>query len=149
VDEPHHERAEEPGAGDAAEPAIQVVASVPVPGRRRPAARHPVERAPDVAQAPQAERDEHQRHRHLHRETERGRDHDAEDDDDASDHEDRDGMADAPHGPRHDAGAQRPLSRDDRADGDDVVGVGGVAHSQKEAEEHVRGGGDHVRGTAV
>jgi len=94
----------------------------------------PLELAVEAGQIEGSEQNEHEADGELHREAEAGRDNEGEEDDSRADGEDCDGVADAPE--RADDGcASEPLfAGDDGGDGDDVVGVGGVAHAEEEAE---------------
>ena len=94
-------------------------------------------------QIPESEHHQHERDRHLHRQADCGRDHHTEEDDGASDDGDREGMAHAPQTADQDAGPQPSLSRDDRADGDDVIRVRGMTHAEQEAERN-HGGRCHA-----
>ena len=170
VDQAHHERADDLVDAEPAEPSIEpglrrpffgmpvilrpvsvpvtvhvVAVSVRVSVRRGAPAELVANRLDESGEVPQPEHDQHEGRRHLHREAEGGRDHDAEDDDRAADDDDGQGVAESPQAADQHAAAQRPLPRHDRADGDDVIRVRGVAHSEEEPERDERERGDHVR----
>ena len=99
-----------------------------------------------AGQRQQAEQDEHDPDGELHGEAHARRNHHAEQDDRAADDQDRERMPDAPGAADQRRAAQRALTADDRGDGDHVVGIGGVAHAEEEAQEEERRQiGDRVR----
>jgi hypothetical protein len=94
----------------------------------------PLELTVEADQIEGAEQNEHEADGELHRQTEAGRDDQGEEDDSRSDGEDSDGVADAPEGADDGCASEPFFAGDDGGDGDDVVGVGGVAHAEEEAE---------------
>jgi hypothetical protein len=94
---------------------------------------------------PDTQHDEHQRHRELERQAKPRRYHESEEKNRAADQHDGSGVAGSPE--RTDACRSRDRSvlADDRHDGQDVVGIGGVPHPEEkpkgedgEAREHGR-----------
>jgi len=61
----------------------------------------------------------------------------------SADHEHREAVADAPKNARPRRAANAALLADDVRNGDDVIGVGGVAHAEKKAEQKNREQRDH------
>lgn len=68
----------------------------------------------------------------------------AEDDDAPADDEQREGVADAPENSRPRRAANAALAANDIGDGDDMVGIRGVAHAQEKTEQEDGKQSDHT-----
>lgn len=108
--------------------------------RGREGFRHPTH---DAGKIQNAEEDEHQADGELHGEADARRDDDAEENDGGADGENGKCVAESPKNPDEGRVADAPLAADDGGDGDDVVGIGSVAHAQEETENHDRDESDH------
>src|SRR4029077_3078378 len=99
--------------------------------RRSDGIRDPLKHAGKVQNA---QENEHQAHGKLHRQAHPRGNYPAEKNDSASHDEDRERVADSPKRANQRSVADPFVSRDDGRDGDDVVGVCGMAHPEKESK---------------
>ena len=106
---------------------------------------HPADLLDDPCQVPHAENNQHQGNGHFHRKAEPRRDHDGEEDDSPADRHDRQCMPHSPQAADQEGRSDRRLAGYDRADGDHVIGVCGMAHAEKEAQQGQGEDRDHVR----
>src|SRR5690242_11794283 len=81
----------------------------------------------------QSKNDQHDGDGELHPEPKPWRDHPFEEDDAAADEQNRERVANAPGRSDHRRAANISVARDDRRNGDDMIGIGGVAHPEHEA----------------
>src|SRR5215469_3246294 len=81
-----------------------------------------------------AEQNQHQAHGEFHSQAGAGRDDDAEENDGAADNGDRQGMATAPKNADQAGFQDGTLPADDCRNGNDMVGIGGVAHPEKKTD---------------
>lgn len=90
-----------------------------------------------------AQQDEHPADREFHRQSQSRRDGDMQQNDGRTNKEDRQRMPDAPHCANQRRTDSLALSCDNGGYSDDVVGVKGMAHAQKEPEQQDRVKGNH------
>jgi hypothetical protein len=88
----------------------------------------------DASEIQDAEQNQHKSHRQFHREADTNGNDRAEQDEFSANEEDREGVADSSEGADSDGVLDGAIARDDGGDGDDVIGIGGVAHAEEEAE---------------
>jgi hypothetical protein len=98
---------------------------------RRERVGNPLEHA---GQVKDAQKNQHQADGKFHRETDARWNDPAEQNNSAAHQQDRKRVAHAPNGANQRGVADLSVSRDDGCNGDDVVRVGGVPHSEEEAE---------------
>src|SRR5579862_1681323 len=89
------------------------------------------------------EHNEHEAHGEFHRQTDTRGNHPAEKNDTAANEKDRQGVAHAPETANDGGMLHRSMARNDRRDRDHVIGVGGMAHAEKEAESDDGKKADH------
>jgi hypothetical protein len=82
----------------------------------------------------QSEDDEHNGNRQLHAQAEANWNDEVKENDSRADDENRGGMADAPECPDERGSRTAAMICDDGGDGNDVIGVGGVAHAEKKSQ---------------
>ena len=97
----------------------------------------------DAGEIQDAEEDQHQADGKFHRQADAGGDGEAEEDDGGADDENRQCVADAPEDADPAGFQDGAFAADDGGDGDDVVGIGGVAHAEDEADAENGQGGGH------
>ena len=85
-------------------------------------------------QVDRADGRERESDRELEREPDTGRDDEVEQHDRPAGEKDRQRMPESPQRPDPRGGREPPRARGDRGDSDDVIGIGGVAHAQDEAQ---------------
>src|SRR6516162_2870816 len=85
-----------------------------------------------------AEKNQHQTNGKLHREAEARRDHNSKQDNEGTDDKDSDGMAESPQNADESGAAYFAFAADNRRNGDDMVRVRSMAHSQEETERDDR-----------
>jgi hypothetical protein len=103
----------------------------------------------DTGEVQDAQENEHQAHGKLHREAHARRNYPAEENDSTSHDQDRERMADSPKHTNQRSMADLSIARDDSGDGDDVVGIGGVAHPEKESKSDDGEQADHFRASLL
>jgi len=81
-----------------------------------------------------AEQDEHEANREFHREARARRNSHAEENDGAADDGDGQRVAAAPEDADETGFGNGTLAADDGGNGDDMIGIGGVAHPEKKAD---------------
>jgi hypothetical protein len=92
---------------------------------------------PDRArQVDPAEENQHQADGQLGRESNARRNHPSKHDDARAHQQNGERVTNAPRCADCRRGARRPLARDNRRHGHDVISVGGVAHSENQTERH-------------
>jgi hypothetical protein len=106
-----------------------------VPARREQPVTNPLH---ESGQVHDSENDEHQGHAELHREAQPRRYGDLEHDDGAADEENGDRVPNAPRASHQRRAPQRAVPGDDGGDRDDVIGIGGMPHTEKEPEDDER-----------
>jgi hypothetical protein len=90
------------------------------------------------AQVHDTEQDQHEPDGELHRQPDPGRDDPAEQDDAASDHQDSQGVPQAPERADQRRSRRTPVAGHDGRHRDDMIGVGGVAHAEEEPQRRDR-----------
>ena len=94
-----------------------------------------VKDAIECAQIEQAEQDEHESNAKFQTEPDPFRNDQAEEDDPAANTQKSEAVADTPENSSERGFADFSLPADDGGDGNDVIGVGRMAHSKEESEE--------------
>ncbi len=92
----------------------------------------------NAGDVPKAKRDQRRAHRQLHAETKPDGNYQMKENDRAADEENRQGVAHSPEKACRRRAGQRAFPADEGGDGDDVVGVGGVAQSEKKTDNNKR-----------
>ena len=92
----------------------------------------------EAAQIEKAENDEHERDTEFQTHADAFGNDDAEQNDRAANNEQREAVTDSPKNSSECGFADLALSADDRRHGDDVIGIGRVAHAEEEAEKQNR-----------
>lgn len=90
------------------------------------------------AQIKKSENDEHERDAEFQTHTDALGDDDAEENNRAANYEQREAVTDSPENSGERSFTDFSLSTDDGGDGDDVIGIGRVAHAEEEAEKQNR-----------
>ena len=88
----------------------------------------------EAGQVENSEQDQHQPDGQLHRQTDPRRNHQVEKNNRSTDCENRDGVTDSPEDSDQACVANALLSTDDSSDGNHVIGVGGMPHSEKKTQ---------------
>ena len=88
----------------------------------------------DAGEVENAEKDEHEADGKLHGEAKARRDHEIEKDNGCAHDDDSDGVAEPPEGADEGGFGEGALAADDGGDGDDMVGIGSMAHAEEETD---------------
>jgi len=91
-----------------------------------------------------AKQDQHEADSKFHGETDAGRDDKVEEDDGYADGDDGDGVAESPKGADQGRFGERTLAAHDGGYGDDVIGIGGMAHAEQETDGENGEAGEHT-----
>src|SRR5271167_1129160 len=90
----------------------------------------------DSCQIQDAQHNQHDGHGKFHGQPHPRWDDYAEQNDDGTHHEDSEGVSQSPEHSNQRRLTRRPLTADDGAHSDDMVGIGCVTHTQKEAQQY-------------
>ena len=82
-----------------------------------------------------AEQNEHEADGELHGESDARRDDQVKQDDGGTDEDDGDGVAESPESANQRGFGEGTLAADNRRDGDDMIGIGGMAHAEEKADD--------------
>ena len=96
-----------------------------------------------TGQVEHSEQDEHQRDGEFEGESEARRNYYAEEDDGGADNENGEGVSDSPEDADPASAGDGTLPADNGGDGDDMVGIGGVTHAEKESDAKDEEGAGH------
>ena len=88
----------------------------------------------DASEIQDAEQHQHKSYRQFHREADTRWNDPAEEDYPSANEEDRERVADSPEGADSDGVLDGAIARDDGGDGDDMIGIRGVAYAKEETE---------------
>ena len=88
----------------------------------------------DAGQVENAEKDEHEADSEFHGESDARGNHDIKKDDGGADEDDGDGVTESPVCTDESGAGEGTLAAYNRRDGDDVIGIGSMAHAEKEAD---------------
>lgn len=97
----------------------------------------------DAGEIQNAEENEHQPHGKFHGQADTRRDDDVEENDGGADKDDGDGVAESPKSADEGGFRKRAFAADDSGNGDDVIGIGGMAHAEEEADGENGESADH------
>ena len=92
------------------------------------------QRAPEAEYVHQTENDQHQANRKLHAEAHTRRDYEVKENNCGADSENRQCMAETPERPDRRGLQYAALPADDGRHRDDMIGIGGVPHPEKESQ---------------